>query len=505
MGAQHTTRIRSQQVGSNHRSPPVLSAPAHEREVSVGAAAAVRDGCASTPSATQVLRLQHFAGNQVVARLLRSRDRIARRAVVQRNEKSAKRLKKLATPQVLDGPRVKVQDDIVNELEKQIAPLATTKEQELKYVVTCLGGIELGTTPGDLKTLIDTSKLYDLPQGERSIGISTYALAVQAGVTKHIVENTLATMDAAGQLDYLRESGLIDKDWKVVVEIHYYRDRNPEQTKFHKDSTGQTLFVNLNFTNEETVAGPEVVINPASSPEYEQRLEKGSYTNAQSKRNFKLPEVFVEDLKHAKQELGDPEEFLQTIVKPKQFVAFVDEAVHHKTPTLGHRTISSEEIGYYLQRKYKKLYTDASDAYTAYSKRSIFAYGYGYASYLKEKDNQKHAEFWLAFFTHKAKLPEERYNRKRLPTLFDWPDFLDQKTLVDELIEEGGSKDFGEAEFRHAGLLGHPVKKQGKPPLRRQRSEMELKGTAPKVVPGKRRFFRTWVRAVPRNPSTTSL
>jgi len=69
------------------------------------------------------------------------------------------------------------------------------------------------------------------------------------------------------------------------------------------------------------------------------------------------------------------------------------------------------------------------------------------------------------------------------------------------LIEEGGEHDFGRAELRHAGILDTPVKKEGRPPLVRQRSQMELKGASPKPLAGKRRFFRTWVRAVPRDPT----
>jgi len=364
MAARQRVRINSPVGSSKQRSGAVASAPEHHPEVAEAAAAAVFGQRASTPSTADVLTAQRFAGNQVMTRLLHTRDLIAPgppMARVQRNEESQKLLAKLAKPQVLPGPEVQVQDDIVTGLEAKISEAVTGgKEKESHYIVSCLGGILLGTTPGDLDTLIKQSKLYDLPEGERSIGPSTFDLAVEAGVTEKIVINTLATMEAAGQLDYLRKSGLIDTDWKVIVEVHYYRDRNPEQTKFHKDSTGQTLFVNLNFTNEQEIAGPEVVVNPATSPDYEKKLEKGSYQNAKTLKRFKLPKVFVEDLQQTKQELGEPEEIIQTVVKPKHFVAFVDEAVHHKTPTLGHRTVTTLEIDSYMRKKYKHDYEDAA-------------------------------------------------------------------------------------------------------------------------------------------------
>jgi hypothetical protein len=44
---------------------------------------------------------------------------------------------------------------------------------------------------------------------------------------------------------------------------------------------------------------------------------------------------------------------------------------------------------------------------------------------------------------------------------------------------------------------GVPVKQEGRPPLKRTMSQLLDRGTAPKPAPGKRRFFRTWVRAVP--------
>jgi hypothetical protein len=45
---------------------------------------------------------------------------------------------------------------------------------------------------------------------------------------------------------------------------------------------------------------------------------------------------------------------------------------------------------------------------------------------------------------------------------------------------------------------GVPVLKEGQPALKRRMSELLDKGTAPRPAEGKRRFFRTWVRAVPQ-------
>jgi hypothetical protein len=43
-----------------------------------------------------------------------------------------------------------------------------------------------------------------------------------------------------------------------------------------------------------------------------------------------------------------------------------------------------------------------------------------------------------------------------------------------------------------------PIKPEGKPPLKRQMSELALNKRLPPPVADKRTFFRTWVRAVRR-------
>ena len=75
-------------------------------------------------------------------------------------------------------------------------------------------------------------------------------------VAKLIVKNTLRTMQDAGQLEYLRRSGIVGPSWKILVEIHYYRDRGSGVGSLHKDTLGQTLFVNLNTSPRMRSQGP---------------------------------------------------------------------------------------------------------------------------------------------------------------------------------------------------------------------------------------------------------
>jgi hypothetical protein len=94
-----------------------VSPPGHTRTVQwLPNASRIGRRDAGTLSAAAVLTLQHLAGNQAVTRLLQSWNPMsshADTAIVQRNEESTKLLTKLATPQVLPGPEVKVQDEIV--------------------------------------------------------------------------------------------------------------------------------------------------------------------------------------------------------------------------------------------------------------------------------------------------------------------------------------------------------------------------------------------------------
>jgi hypothetical protein len=156
-----------------------------------------------------------------------------------------------------------------------------------------------------------------------------FALVEKAGVAKQIITNTLHTMEAARQLEYLRESDLIDDTWKVVIQNHYYRERDLSMTAFHKDTREQTLFVNLSFVSgdpakKEQLLDPEYVVNPPTSKECEGWVQKSG----------KLPATFVADLKSVKDSMGKPKVIEATRVPAKGFVAFVDEMIHHKTPTV---------------------------------------------------------------------------------------------------------------------------------------------------------------------------
>jgi Domain of unknown function (DUF4157) len=400
-------------------------------------------------------------------------------ATVQRNGDSAKLLTELAKPKVFEGPKVKVQDKIVVGLEEQFEQLKEKEgEQKLSlYGVSTLGGIELPSSKvGSLEELIKESELADI--GKASLGRSSYDFVKKAGVEKLIVENTLHTMESAGQLEYLRKSGLIDENWKVIVEVHYYRDRDKSSTRLHKDTLGQTLFVNLNFANEEEIAGPEYVMNPLRSQEHDERLKQS------------LPEVFRNDLKQALEQIADPEKIKMTVVPKKGVVSFVDEALHHKTPTIGHRKVSSEKIREHLKTNHKEDYEVYIDAYEKWKKQWYVFTPYTFESYLRETKKAL-SGVWLNVLK-KTENEKVEYGRNEMLEMDPKSEILN----MDELAELGGYQDFGKASIPKL-KEPVPVQKEGKK-LKRQMSDRLLLGTAPKPVPGRRTFFRTWVRAVPK-------
>ena len=438
--------------------------------------------------------LQRAVGNRAVSQLLRrhaARPTGLSHRVLQRNGKSAKVMEDLSEPQVfaLKAGTRKKQDDVVAALEKQLSQLSQDKQAD--YDVSFLGGIELTeplTNDVRLDDLIKDAELVDLPERGtlKAIPTSSFPLAKGAGVDKKIVETTLRTMAAAGQLKYLRVSRLIDDDWKVVIEVHYYRSRNPKQQGFHKDTAGRTLFVNLNYLNESEMAGPEYVMNPQMPEGYEEHLAT------------RLPKVFAEDLKKAKAKHGDPTYIEASVIPIKGVVSFVDEALHHKTPTLEHRTVNIGTLHFILRQSRRDELEDAQQALTQYNFRATKL---TFRSFLTLPETKKYAAIWYEIVTF-----TDRRDRTQLAKFK--PAITDAE--IDAAVESGGLVNFGSAKFdflRSMGFTGRvpaegvDVKKAGKAPLKRRISEQLLLGEQLKPATsgtGRRTFFRTWIYAIPK-------
>jgi hypothetical protein len=416
---------------------------------------------------------------------------------VQRNEASATLLTTLAKPQVFPGPEIEVQDEIVTRLEKKIAETVepTNSFRMLSFGINGLGGIELPVRPDDdVETLIGQSSLVDLD--DMAVANRHKVLTGDdAQLRAMIVRNTLKTMDRAGQLEYLRTSGLIDEHWKVVVEVHYYRQRDPDARQFHKDTRGQTLFVNLNFLNEAPIAGPEYIINPPRSDEHDQDL------------TGTLPQVFRDDLATTRERLGQFDTVDIAEVGPKGVVSFVDEAVHHKSPTTEHRAATSVQVRDYLKRHFPAEFDDYLAAFEKREQAS-FLWRYELAYYLPQSRSKNNAldSLWQRVLEH-IKNEKATLNRVQIAAL----DPNAQRLDPDALADIGGDEHFGQANIpgiplevpeddppRFGPSRDTTVKHEGHPILKRTMSDKLLAKDAPKPMAGRRAFFRTWVRAVPK-------
>lgn len=134
----------------------------------------------------------------------------------------------------------------------------------------------------------------------------------------------LSTMSDAGQVNYINKNwDTISKTHTVVVDVDCQFDRRG-QVGFHKDSRGRTVFVNLTYTNEKEMQGPE----------YYEDLEGVKLLEE------KLPDEVREDIKTRREKKRD-EEGIHTIetnrLKPHGRISFLDPSIWHSTPLMKHR------------------------------------------------------------------------------------------------------------------------------------------------------------------------
>jgi hypothetical protein len=520
-----------------------------------------------------VLKLQRSAGNAAVARLL-----VGQRSpvAVQRSKESAALLTKLATPKVGEGQATGVQTELVDGLEKLIMAkdwrTTWNPEGEAPADLT-LGGVLIDRLPdadnaympsedkqqreGDIQGLFE-----DLALGGRNpfapavfVGLGNVkddkaaklsaklgTEVKQAGLGPKVVENTLKTMLDAGQFEYLRLAGLPNDEWKILVEVHYVRARPKDMAGFHKDTQGESLFVNLNYhVPGARLRGPEYVLNPPKSAQHDELI------GTPEKRGT-LPEEFINDLIKIRVALGEPTRIESAgTVEGLGYVAFVDEAIHHATPWFGGRYVTPSEFKAYLERQVK-----ADKEYQAWRNRKTTKGGYsqlpsddksgdlasfskyvngrkkvkvdhttkgGYskfehehgdsASFSKFVDKKKWKK-WLAM----ASVEESKNEERERVTRYTREDFAGTMHGIefDLMLEDVGSHHTDSDDRRKGGAAGwyaasipgsdlSPIKPQNKPPLERTASQPDVTKNWPKQLPEDvpRKFIRSWVRAVPKS------
>jgi hypothetical protein len=435
------------------------------------------------------LELQRSAGNRATAALLGA-------AHIQRDEQSAALLTKLATPQIKPGPAVDVQKSLVKKLDVDHA-------NDFAGGIINLGGILIDELPETDEELIQDAELVELPTGGKfiSAGSPRAGKVKELGFDRLVVENTLSTMIDSKEVEYLRLAGLPNKDWKILIEVHYYRERDMSATGFHKDTLGETLFVNLNYHMDKKVIGPEYVVNPQVSEAHEAQIEQS------------LPASFREDLEVTRGKLGDATEYGTGMVDPYGYVAFVDEAVHHATPFYGQRWVTGSDLKWYLEEKYPAAYKEATTAYPKYANRPMWHYPWGFSSYVdKSVISAANSNKWLAWMQivaddANANKHFTRNDLKAMPAA-EFDDMLEvvgAEANADKPVKrtqsgrtQGAAAGFQSASIPGAGLQA--IRPDGKPVLKRRLSDPNFRKQLPPEPEAteKRRFFRTWIRVIPK-------
>jgi hypothetical protein len=392
--------------------------------------------------------------------------------IVQRTEKSTGLISELAVPRTFQSPEATAQSEAGDELNRIADGLVmndntlTQNQQSDLENLFGVGSVELPIPiPSDAK-LIQSAALTETPTASIT---SYYAyIARNQVLCNKIAKFVMRTMVVARQTEYIREI-VQGRDWykyKFLAEVHYYRVRSTKESFFHKDTLGQTLFVNLHYINDKPIAGPEYIVNPPNVDEHEATIKRS------------LPDEFLLDLELARKSyLGKPDAIKYSTIPQNGVVAFVDELIHHMTPTSGPRHIAS----IWLRRLLKGTpeFDKAVSDITARSARSA---------------QNKSSKPWKKLVLRMNISDNERITRA------DWIKFGLEESEWDRLLrrheKSGGNTGYNVVSIPNAGG-NKPITG---PWLTRTMSQTALRNPTeiPEHPTGERRFFRVWVRAVPR-------
>ena len=397
-----------------------------------------------------------------------------------------KALTKLAVPKVFSLPDQIIADQ--NEIVRELEDMNSNGKLPMKVrnvvlpdvlFVCCLGGVEVPSGAIDPNEGLDNqaARLIKI-EPARGIGDVYDAIANNKMLKSRIVKVVLSTLKGSGQLKYLQRSGLANGIvYKILVEVHYYRNRDVvAQPGFHKDTLGQTLFVNLNFVADpsEEFAGPEYILNPPPVEAHEHNVKTS------------LPHRFQGHLAGVRKGLPAPTEIAKTRVKGSQVVSFVDETVHHKSPLYQSRTVSGENLGKFLKERYPQNYARAVVARASPQP--------GVARLLPARGNPDQIYHFLNdqswdLLIAVTESPQGEYNRFKLR------ESRMPEHLINLVIDRYGNAGFTEVSI--PSPTGTSIKADvRRPEMQPYRRRASFSKKLP--PPANRRFFRMWVRAVER-------
>lgn len=157
-----------------------------------------------------------------------------------------------------------------------------------------------------------------------------------AGVAAFI----LAFMAKNGQLSYIKNQPWFNSgEYFIDVLVNYYPDRSGFQDalRFHKDTAGNNIFVNLIFDNQTDIVATEWIEDVDDPSQQRQRWQAGL-----------LPKEQIAELARSRKALryiGNPKsEVKGGVSKGKNtYVSWVDDLVWHSTPNAGKRELVTAE------------------------------------------------------------------------------------------------------------------------------------------------------------------
>ncbi len=334
----------------------------------------------------------------------------------------ANSLGELANPKVFTLPaqEIQIQDDLIKNLEKFVTKSDRNIDSEIQQATPL---INLGTikSPIDLtdlplEKLIDQSTLTASGGAPIKVQSSYEELKIfeeteGTHLLSDIKTNVLNTLQRAGQIQYLRNRKISDADWKVLVDVHYFRDRPTDAIQFHKDTIGDTLFVNLNFITMSEIPGPEYILKPRLDPDREGRVKDT------------LPPKFRKDLASARKQLPEPREIGGTRVPANGIVSFVDELIHHTTPLRGRRTVSSYNLGHFFDTTFPRRFAVGQLAYSGATRQYFNGPG--------RAENTKDAKF------NEDKIAATGLETKYIDKLFEGYPNRNERGLLNVSVKHG--------------------------------------------------------------------
>jgi hypothetical protein len=267
------------------------------------------------------------------------------------------------------------------------------------------------------------------------------------------------------------------------------------------------------------MSGPEFIVNPPLQAEHEQAIEEN------------LPGEFMSDLKFVRANIGQPKAIRTGTVPAHGVVSFVDEAIHHSTPLIGHRQVSVTNVRLFLKNEppFRDHYEQALAAWTKFNEKPVAPKKGFLSSMFGSTPKQEAPKSFAELFV----VPLELREKACWESLLGLTEGGEKAKLERPVLTKAGLSDddvdrllsqYGPETFTSASIPAKARKDgKGKPRapfdsnvegrrivLKREMSQRALAGKLPPVavrndevkegnfakLQARRAFFRTWVRAI---------